>query len=116
MIKLEETRIERMNEMPQINEILPNELQQLVKEDKNVVIVDVREDDEVAQGMIKDAKHIPLHKIPHSINNLDKDKHYVLVCRSGGRSMKAATFMDEHGFKVSNMTGGMLNWDDEIVL
>ncbi|WP_099160057.1 rhodanese-like domain-containing protein [Virgibacillus ndiopensis] len=101
--------------MDHINEISPEELQELVEEDKDVVIVDVREDDEVAQGMIEDAKHIPLREIPQTINDLDKDKHYVLVCRSGNRSMKAAAFMDEHGYKVTNMTGGMLNWDGEVV-
>src|SRR5690625_7961935 len=88
-----------MSGMEHINEITTRELQQLMKEDDNVVVVDVREDEEVAQGMIEEAKHIKLDTIPEAVKDLEKNKHYVLVCRSGGRSMKAALFMDEQGFR-----------------
>src|SRR5690625_4457912 len=104
-----------MSGMEHINEITTRELQQLMKEDDNVVVVDVREDEEVAQGMIEEAKHIKLDTIPEAVKDLEKNKHYVLVCRSGGRSMNAALFMDEQGVKVSKMTGGMLNWDVEVI-
>jgi len=102
--------------MEHINEVTPDEVKKLMKEDDNTVVVDVREDAEVAQGMIEDAKHIPLEKIPHSINDLDKSKHYVFVCGSGKRSMTAASFLDEHGFNVSSMEGGMKNWNGEIII
>ena len=49
-------------------------------------IIDVREDDEVAEGIIPGAKHITLGDIPTRISELSKDKEYVMVCRSGGRS------------------------------
>ncbi|MFD2760741.1 rhodanese-like domain-containing protein [Lentibacillus juripiscarius] len=102
--------------MEQINKVTPKEVEQLVEEGKNTIIVDVREDDEVAQGMIRTAKHIPLEKIPHSLDELDQTKDYIVVCRSGNRSMMAASFMDERGFNVSNMEGGMLDWEGEVVL
>lgn len=102
--------------MEHINKVTPSELQKLKGKDDNIVIVDVREDEEVAQGIIEDAKHIRLDTIPEAVKELNKNKHYVLVCRSGGRSMKAALFMDEQGFKVSNMTGGMLDWDGEVIV
>ncbi|HLS10457.1 rhodanese-like domain-containing protein [Lentibacillus sp.] len=98
-----------------VNKITPDDVKKLMTED-DTVIVDVREDEEVAQGMIEGAKHIPLDKIPHSVNELDKNNHYVFVCRSGSRSMTAASFMDEHGFKVSSMEGGMKNWDGEVIV
>lgn len=101
--------------MGHINEVNPNDLEQLMQEENDVVVIDVREDEEVEMGMIEAAKHIPLQNIPHSKDELDKSKHYVFVCRSGGRSMKAALFMDEQGFKVSNMTGGMLAWEGEVI-
>lgn len=101
--------------MNDINEITPEEVEELIGKE-NDVIIDVREDDEVAEGMIESAKHIKLENIPHSLQELDKDKHYVLVCRSGGRSMKASEFLDEHGYQVSNMTGGMRNWKGEIII
>ncbi|WP_106496849.1 rhodanese-like domain-containing protein [Lentibacillus sp. Marseille-P4043] len=102
--------------MDHINELTPHEVEEVMEKDTNAVIIDVREDEEVAQGMIEHAKHIPLNKIPQAIKDLDKNKHYVLVCRSGGRSMNAALYMDEHGFNVSSMAGGMLEWDGEVIL
>lgn len=102
--------------MEGINEVTPKEVEKLIEQDEDVVVVDVREDEEVAQGKITNAKHIPLEKIPHSTNELDKSSHYILVCRSGGRSMTAATYLDERGFNVSNMTGGMMNWDGEVIV
>ncbi|HLR02060.1 MAG TPA: rhodanese-like domain-containing protein [Virgibacillus sp.] len=102
--------------MEHIKEVTQQALRDRLKNDDNIVIVDVREDEEVANGMIENAKHIPLEKIPHSIDALDKSKEYVFVCRSGGRSMTAAAFMDEHGFKVSNLKGGMSEWTGDVVL
>src|SRR5699024_4052401 len=101
--------------MEHINEITTSQLQQLMKEDDNVVVVDVREDEEVDQGMIEEAKDIKLITIPEVVKELDKNKHYVLVCRSEGRSMTASLFMDEQGFMVTNMTGGMLDWHGEVI-
>lgn len=101
--------------MEDIQEVTSNELQDLLEGENNIEIIDVREDAEVEQGMIEDAKHIPLGEVPNNIDSLSKDKHYVLVCRSGGRSMRAATYLDEHGYKVSNLTGGMLKWDGEVI-
>lgn len=102
--------------MEHINEIKPNDLEQHIQDDEDLIIIDVREDEEVLQGMIEGAKHIPLQDIPSAKEKLDKSKHYVFVCRSGGRSMNAALFMDEQGFKVSNMTGGMLDWEGEVII
>ena len=101
--------------MEHIQEFTSEEVQDLLSEENNIEIIDVRESEEVEQGMIEDAKHIPLGEVPNHIDSLNKDKHYVLVCRSGARSMRAATYLDEQGFKVSNLAGGMLEWDGEVV-
>ncbi|MFZ3580415.1 rhodanese-like domain-containing protein [Virgibacillus sp. DJP39] len=102
--------------MEHIEEFTSEELQELLGKENSVVIIDVREDEEVAQGMIENARHIPLQNIPTSTQELVKGKHYVLVCRSGARSMRAAAYLDERGYKVSNLAGGMLEWDGEVVL
>lgn len=106
---------ERVIQMDRIDEIQPNDLEQMMKNDENLIVIDVREDEEVARGMIEGAKHIPLQTIPEAKDALDKGKHYAFVCRSGGRSTKAATYMKEQGYNVSNMTGGMLNWEGEVI-
>lgn len=74
-------------------------------------IIDVREDEEVATGMIPTAKHIPLGLIESRMNELEKTKEYIMVCRSGGRSGQAAQFLESQGFDVINMTGGMMSWE-----
>ena len=101
--------------MKKIQEITPLELEEIMDKDTNILIIDVREDEEVQLGMIEDALHISLQNIPNAVDKLQKSKHYVLVCKSGVRSYTAALFLKEKGFKVSNMVGGMLDWQGEII-
>ena len=94
-----------------MKEISPRELEQQLAEGKVLNIIDVRETDEVAQGKIPGAVNIPLGLIEFRMNELDKKKEYVMVCRSGGRSGRACQFLDSYGFKTVNMAGGMLAWE-----
>jgi len=94
-----------------MKQIYPNEVEVLVKEKSAINIIDVREADEVQAGKIPNAIHIPLGLIEFKMQDLDKSKEYIMVCRSGGRSSKAATLLEDHGYKVTNMTGGMLEWN-----
>ncbi|CEG25818.1 rhodanese-like domain-containing protein [Bacillus sp. B-jedd] len=94
-----------------MNELTPKELEQLLADGKSMNIIDVRETDEVAQGKIPGAVNIPLSLIEFRMNELDKSKEYVMVCRSGGRSGRACQFLESYGFKTINMAGGMLAWD-----
>lgn len=73
-------------------------------------VVDVREVSEVAQGKIPGAIHIPLGLLEFRMNELDKNKTYVMVCRSGGRSSRATQFLEYYGYNVINMQGGMMAW------
>ena len=56
-----------MSEMDKVNEITPEQVEKQMEKDNNMVIIDVRENEEVAQGMIEDARHIALQHIPYSI-------------------------------------------------
>jgi rhodanese-related sulfurtransferase len=73
-------------------------------------IIDVREVSEVAEGKIPGAIHIPLGLLEFRMNELDKNKTYVMVCRSGGRSSRATQFLEYNGYNVINMQGGMMSW------
>lgn len=94
-----------------MKQILPIEVEALLKEKAPLNIIDVRETDEVQAGKIPTAIHIPLGLVEFKMQELDKSKEYIMVCRSGGRSSKAAVLLEEHGYKVINMTGGMLVWN-----
>ncbi|WP_409304054.1 rhodanese-like domain-containing protein [Peribacillus sp. SCS-155] len=93
-----------------MKEVTPQEVEQLLNEKKPIHIIDVREVDEVKEGKIPTAMHIPLGLVEFRMHELDKSKEYIMVCRSGGRSSKAAKFLEEHGYNIMNMTGGMLEW------
>ncbi|MBU7594977.1 rhodanese-like domain-containing protein [Metabacillus halosaccharovorans] len=89
------------------------EVENMLTQGQNLNIIDVREVEEVEAGKIPGAIHIPLGLLEFRMNELDKSKEYILVCRSGGRSGRACQFLDSYGFNVINMTGGMLDWEGE---
>lgn len=98
-------------------EITTAELESQLKEGKQINLVDVREPDEWEAGHIKEARSIPLSELEDRIEEFQQgDKEIVLVCRSGGRSGKACDFLQAKGFKVVNVTGGMLAWSGEVAL
>ena len=73
---------------------------------ENVVVVDVRTAKEVAQGTIENSINIPLNVLSSKMAALPKDKKYLVFCRSGGRSSRAANLMAKQGFQVVNLLGG----------
>ncbi|UJF35236.1 rhodanese-like domain-containing protein [Paenibacillus hexagrammi] len=91
--------------------ILPIEVKDRLDRGEKLTIIDVREDEEVAAGMIPGAKHIALGQLPERHAEIPKDEEVILVCRSGGRSSRALGYLESLGYsKLKNMTGGMLEW------
>ena len=97
-----------------MKEISTIDLQRKLENRETIHMIDVREDEEVAEGMIEGAVHIPLGEIPNRMEELDKQTAYVIICRSGGRSSRATEFLSGNGYNVTNMTGGMLEWSGEV--
>lgn len=76
-------------------------------------MIDVREYEEVAQGMIPGAKHIPLGELPERAGEIEESGEIILICRSGNRSMRACEYLACLGFTgLKNMTGGMQRWQE----
>ena len=93
-------------------DISPEELSRFTAGE--VALIDVREPGEYVGelGHISGAKLIPLATIPEHIPGLSKDETVVFVCRSGGRSARAAAFAQSLGIENAyNMKGGMLLWN-----
>ena len=103
-----------MHTKSKVDEILPEEVSKKIDEGKAKSIIDVREHEEVAQGKIPGAYHIPLGELEDRLNEIDSEKEHIMVCRSGSRSGKASEFLQDKGYKVKNMVGGMLNWENEV--
>ncbi|PEL14418.1 rhodanese-like domain-containing protein [Bacillus sp. AFS017336] len=97
-----------------MKEMTAKELELLLNEKSDLNIIDVREVDEVKTGKIPGAVNMPLGLIEFRMNEIDKSKEYIMVCRSGGRSGRATEFLESHGIKVINMSGGMLSWEGKV--
>lgn len=95
-----------------INEIeAPQLADLLLNQGHNLVIIDVRETKELAQGIIPGAVSIPLATIPVRLGELDRNKKIIIVCRSGARSANACYFLAQQGFdNTYNLRGGMMAW------
>ncbi|MCB4810624.1 rhodanese-like domain-containing protein [Methylovorus menthalis] len=78
----------------------------------NLRLIDVRNADEVARGIIAGATHIPLSIIAASVDDLTGGSEtLVFYCHSGIRSGQAASFIASHGREhVYNLQGGVLAW------
>ena len=95
--------------------ISTKELQDRLEAGEQLNVIDVREDDEVAIGMIEGAKHIPLGEVEERANELDAGQEYFLVCRAGRRSEMACGILEEKGFQTVNVEGGMTDWAGETI-
>ncbi|BAO54182.1 rhodanese-like domain-containing protein [Nonlabens marinus] len=95
-----------------------SEWKEEVANDSNAIILDVRTDDEVAEGILKNAIHHDIHQPQEfmaALDNMDKSKNYYVYCRAGSRSSQACQIMDQMGFENTyNLTGGFSNWDGAV--
>jgi len=91
-----------------VREVSVNEAIELL--DGDAVLLDVRQEDEWNVGHAPVASLIPLAELPDHLDELPRDRQIICACRSGGRSLRAATFLQENGFDVVNLAGGMMAW------
>jgi rhodanese-related sulfurtransferase len=81
-----------------------------------MTLLDVREDWEVKLAPAPTAVlHIPMGQLEARLPELDPAKEWVVLCRSGGRSLQVARFLEQRGFQsVSNLAGGILAWSSDL--
>lgn len=78
---------------------------------EDATVLDVREDYEFEAGRAAGAQHIPLDQLPDRYEaELNPDDDYYVICRTGGRSAKAAEFLEARGFSAFNIAGGSGAW------
>ncbi|WP_178983768.1 rhodanese-like domain-containing protein [Winogradskyella helgolandensis] len=86
--------------------------------DTNAIVLDVRTQDEVDEGIIPNAIHIDIFKGQGFINeveDLDKTKNFYVYCRSGNRSGQACAIMNQLDIKNAyNLLGGFNEWQGEV--
>ena len=75
-----------------------------------VQVVDVRRPDEWEAGRIDGALHIPLDDLEDRVDELDRARPVVTVCRTGDRSDRAASWLRGEGVDAENLDGGVQAW------
>jgi len=97
-----------------VPEILPHDA--FLRQQNGALLVDVREDEERAQGMAKGALGVPMAALQASPAAYlpDRDAPVLLICRSGQRSKRVAASLLEQGYtNVHSVAGGTLRWQEK---
>lgn len=80
-----------------------------------VRLIDVREPFEHELARIDGAELIPMRQIPEHVDTLPRDKHLLIHCHHGGRSLRVTEFLRARGLaRVSNVAGGIQAWSERI--
>lgn len=91
-----------------MKDITVEELAQWRASEKNFVLLDVREPDELRAAALPDALHIPMRQVPGRLNEIDRGAQIAVLCHHGGRSEQVAHFLAAQGFpNVHNVSGGI---------
>jgi len=104
----------------EVNEISPKELKSLLDEDEDVIILDVRESEQRAEGSIPSNDmnkeqfiSITRGNLEWKVNKLIQDKEVIIVtyCRKGGRGALAAQVLRKMGYEnATTLKGGLKGW------
>lgn len=74
-------------------------------------LLDVREDEEWATGHAPEAVHVTMGLVAERLDEIPAERTVVCVCRVGRRSATVAALLEQSGYDVRNLDGGMLAWE-----
>ena len=98
----------------QIEQVTPEQVQQMQARKEEVIYLDVREPNEWNLGHLPGAVHLARGNLEGKIEALiPRDKRVVIYCARGNRSALAALTMKQMGYEnVSSMARGIQGWAD----
>jgi rhodanese-related sulfurtransferase len=99
-----------------IKSLTPEEFVKRRADGVAMTLVDVREVWETQLAPVPtEILHIPMGQMAARLGEIDRAKDTVVICRSGGRSLQVATYLDAQGFaSVFNLAGGILAWSRDL--
>lgn len=111
----EEISIAEGETIAEVTSISVEEVYEIIKNNQDYIILDVRTKEEFNEGHLEDAILIPVSELESRLDELPKDKPIITYCKSGGRSRNAANILVENGFrKVYDMGGkGIIEWEEK---
>lgn len=87
----------------------------LAQNPEGVALIDVREPSEYETARIVGSRLIPMRQIPENLPDLPKDKHLLIHCHHGGRSLRVTEYLRAQGLaRVTNVAGGIHEWSQRI--
>jgi rhodanese-related sulfurtransferase len=94
-------------------DVTVDEAQQLIGENSNLIILDVRTQSEFDSGHIVNAILIPVGELADRLGELDETKTILVYCQKGVRSAQASEVLIDGGFcQVFNLEGGIIAWEE----
>jgi len=78
---------------------------------REVVLIDVRQPNEVRRGRVPGSINIPLGQLRDRLHELDPDRPVAFLCHSGARSSRATGIARKAGYDALNVRGGMMAWN-----
>ncbi len=98
-----------------VREVSPAEFVATLSGRPGTLLIDVREAWELGIARLPDALHIPMAEVPARLGELDRAQDIVVMCRSGGRSLSVARYLEAQGYpSVANLAGGILAWRRDV--
>ncbi|MGE7270160.1 rhodanese-like domain-containing protein [Brevibacillus panacihumi] len=93
----------------------PAELTQMMNDQEDMTIVDLREPKLFEEGRVPNAINIPFAEIKTRYMDIPRDKKVVFVCHTGRMGTESGSLLLEKGYQnVYNLNGGMANWNGQI--
>lgn len=88
-------------------------LRDLLNKDKNIHLIDIRDNYHYISGCIPNAKNIPTnYLITNPTDYLDKNEVYYFYCNSGSTSRRLCQFLANKGYNVVNIEDGYMGYLD----
>jgi len=84
-----------------------NEFENIMSKEK-INVLDVREVYEYEEGHVPHSINIPTSTFMQHMHLIDKNEHYYIICLTGARSQMVAKFLDQQGYQVTNILGGLI--------
>jgi len=98
---------------PIFKTVSPQEAKNLIENRKELLLIDVRGQDELYEGYIEDSTLMPVWDIIKGTQRPPKDKPILLICAVGGRSLALGQLMSRNGWnEVYNLKGGISAWKE----
>ena len=97
-----------------VPEISPTEFVARRDRGESLTLLDVREDWELGVASVPNIIHIPMGQVADRLQELDRNKEVVVLCRSERRRVEVAKLLQQNGFKAVNLAGGILAWSRDL--